>query len=96
MKTQQKQIDPRKRRLKLINHFFLLTATLFVIHQNVLRPAAPAVEVPVIAQAIQFQPQTPPPGFDPEDSGSEQIDLSVRPEERLYSPRIESSPPVRD
>lgn len=96
MKTQQKQIDPRKRRLKLANHFFLLTATLFVIHQNVFRPAPPAVEVPVIAQAIQYQPQTPPPGFDPEDSGSEQVDLSVRPEERLYSPRVERVTPVRD
>jgi len=96
MKTRQHQIDPRKRQLKLANHFFLATAVLFVIHQNVFRPAPLVVEVPVIAQAIQYQPQTPPPGFDPEDSGSEQVDLSVRPEERLYSPRIENSPIVRD
>lgn len=96
MKIQQKQIDPRKRRLKMVNHFFLVTAVLFVIHQNVFRPAAPVVEVPMIAQAIQYQPQTPPPAFDPEQMGGEELDLSVRPEERLYSPRIERVTPVRD
>ncbi|MDX5364509.1 MAG: hypothetical protein LPJ91_10180 [Pseudazoarcus pumilus] len=85
MKIQQKQIDPRIRRLRIANHFFLLTATLFVIHQNVFRPAPPVVEVPVLAQAIQYQPQTPPPGFDPEQTGNEELDLSVRPEERPYS-----------
>ena len=87
MKTQQKQIDPRKSRLKLANHFFLATAVLFVIHQNVFRPAPLAAEVSVIAQAIQYQPQTPPPGFDPEQMGNEELDLSVRPEERQYSMR---------
>lgn len=89
MKIQQKQIDPRKNRLKLANHFFLATAVLFVIHQNVFRPAPPAAEVPVIAQAIQYQPQTPPPGFDPEQMGNEDLDLSVRPEERPYSMQFE-------
>lgn len=89
MKIQQKQIDPRKSRLKLANHFFLATAVLFVIHQNVFRPAPPAAEAPMIAQAIQYQPQTPPPGFDPEQTGNEELDLSVRPEERPYSTRSE-------
>lgn len=85
MKIQQKQIDPRKSRLKRANHFFLITAALFVIHQNVFRPAPPAAEVPVVAQAIQYQPHTPPPGFDPEQTSNEELDLSVRPEERPYS-----------
>ncbi|MDX5409358.1 MAG: hypothetical protein LPJ94_03935 [Thauera sp.] len=96
MKAQQKQIDPRKRRLKLVNHFFLLTAVLFVVYQNVMRPAPAVVEVPVVAQAIQYQPQTPPPGMDPDQLNNEEVDLSVRPEERLYSPRIERVMPVRD
>lgn len=94
MNVQPKQIDPRKRRLKLVNHFFLVTAVLFVIHQNVFRPAPPVMEVPLIAQAVQYQPQTPPPAFDPEQTtGGEELDLSVRPEERLYSPRVA---PIRD
>ena len=96
MKVQQKQIDPRKRRLRLVNHFFLLTAALFVVYQNVMRPASPVVEVPIAAQAIQYQPQTPPPGIDPEQTGNEELDLSVRPEERLYSPRVERVMPARD
>lgn len=96
MKTQPKQIDLRKRRLKLLNHFFLFTAVMFVVYQNVLRPAPPPVEAPIAAQAIQFQPQTPPPGIDPEDAASDEIDLSVRPEERLYSPRLERVAPIRE
>lgn len=96
MKVQQQQIDPRKRRLKRMNHFFLFSAALFVVYQNVLRPAPPVVEVPIVAQAIQYQPQTPPPGLDPEQLGNEELDLSVRPEERLYSPRIERVTPARD
>jgi hypothetical protein len=96
MNVQHKQIDPRKRRLKLLNHFFLFTALLFVVYQNVLRPAPPAVEVPIIAQAIQFQPQTPPPGIDPEQTANDELDLSVRPEERLYSPQLERVAPIRD
>ena len=96
MKVQQKQIDPRKRRLRLVNHFFLLTAVVFVVYQNVMRPAPAVVEVPVAAQAIQYQPQTPPPGIDPEQIGNEELDLSVRPEERLYSPRLERAMPARD
>lgn len=95
MKNQSKQIDPRKRRLRIANHFFLATAALFVIHQNVFRPAPEPVEVPVIAQAVRLQPQLPPPGFDPDQSYGEGPDLSVRPEERLYSPRIERVPAQR-
>lgn len=96
MQTRDKKLDPRRRRLRLANHFFLLTAVAFVVHQNVLRPAPPPVEVPVITQAVQYQPQTPPPGFDPEQTSNEEIDLSVRPEERMYSPRFERIPAVRD
>jgi hypothetical protein len=96
MKTRDEQLDPRQRRLRLTNHFFLLTAAMFVIHQNAIRPAPPLVEVPVIAQAVQYQPQTPPPGFDPEQMTQDEIDLSIRPEERLYSPRVERAPITRE
>lgn len=97
IKTQQNQPNPRKRRLILANAFFLTTAALFVIHQNVTRPAPPPpVEVPVISQSVQYQPQVPPPGFDPEQINAEEIDLSIRPEERLYSPRVERIPAARD
>lgn len=95
MKTHQPKLDLRKRRLMLANAFFFATAVLFVIYQNVFRPAPPAVEVPMIAQTVQHQPQTPPPGFDPDQLGPEEMDLSVRPEERMYSPRVERVP-VRD
>lgn len=96
MQTRDTKLDPRKRRLRLLNHFFLLTAVAFVVHQNVFRPAPPPVEVPAITQAVQYQPQTPPPGFDPDQLSNEEIDLSVRPEERMSSPRVERQPPSRD
>lgn len=94
----ERSLDTRKRRLRLTNHFFLLTAVLFVIHQNVFRDEVPAVEVPIVAQALNAQPQLPPPGVDPEDVSHEEVDLSQRPDERLVSPRFARSgePATRD
>ncbi|HLW04833.1 MAG TPA: hypothetical protein VKY38_04555 [Azoarcus sp.] len=96
MKIREYKLDSRKRRLRRLNHFFLASAALFLAYQNLIRPMlAPQpepVQVPIATQAAQHQPQTPPPGVDPEEWSGEEVDLSVRPEERLYSPRVEYAP----
>ena len=74
------------RRLKWVNHFFFATAVLFVIHQNALHPERASVEAPIVAQALQFQPQTPPPALDLDQLSNEEIDLTIRPEQRLERP----------
>lgn len=77
-------LDPRKRR-SLANHlFFASAACLFVIHQHVLKPEAVAETAPFVAQALNAQPRTPPPGYDPDQMSGEEyeLDLSIRPEGR--------------
>lgn len=69
-----KSLD-RTERLQVLNHAFFITAFLFVAHQNVLTPEQVNAEVPMIAQALQLQPRTPPPGYDPEQTSSEELDL---------------------
>ena len=96
MKIREYKLDSRKQRLRRFNHFFLATAALFLAYQNLIRPMLEPkpepVQVPIATQAAQHQPQTPPPGVDPEEWSPEEIDLSARPEERLYSPRVEYAP----
>lgn len=74
------QIQDRRELAQAANHLFFMTAFLFVAHQNVLHPDKPYAEVPMIAQALHFQPRTPPPGFDPDQVINEDIDWSIRPE----------------
>lgn len=62
------------------NHLFFITAMLFVAHQNMLHPAPLRSEVPMIAQALNLQPRTPPPTIDPDQVSGEEVDLSIRPE----------------
>lgn len=69
-----KSLD-RNERLQVLNHAFFITAFLFVAHQNVLTPQQVNAEAPMIAQALQLQPRTPPPGYDPEQMNSEEFDL---------------------
>lgn len=56
---------------QIANHLFFIVALLFVAHQNALHAEAPAQHTAFIAQAINLQPRTPPPGFDPEQVSSE-------------------------
>lgn len=66
----------RRAKLKLANHvFFATAASLFVAHQTVLNPEEKAVEVPVVAQALNYQPQIPPPGVDPDQLTVDEIDF---------------------
>lgn len=74
------QIRDKRELAQVANHLFFITAFLFVAHQNTLHPAETRVEVPMIAQALNFQPRTPPPGFDPDQVMNEEIDWSIRPE----------------
>lgn len=74
-----KQLD-KTELLQIGNHLFFITAMLFVMHQNTLHPAPAYSEVPMIAQALNMQPHTPPPTYDPEQMSGEEIDLSIRPE----------------
>lgn len=76
----QTLIRDRRELAKVANHLFFITAFLFVAHHNTLHPAQPHVEVVMIAQALNFQPRTPPPGFDPDQVMQEEIDWSIRPE----------------
>jgi len=95
MKIRERKLGGRKRRLRLLNHFFLATAVLFVVYLNLIRPAfEPKLEpaAPVLVQAVQHQPRTPPPGVDPDQLSQDEIDLSVRPEARMVSPRFEAMP----
>lgn len=92
---QLKTLD-KKTRLKIANHFFLATAALFVMHQNVFAPDAAQAQVPFVAQAMNAQPQTPPPAFDPDQMSIDEADLSIRPDERQYSPAIARSVIVVD
>lgn len=96
MKIRERKLDSRKRPLRRLNHFFLATAALFLAYQNLIRPMLEPkpepVQVPIATQAIQHQPKTPPPGVDPDQLSPEDADLSIRPEERLYSPRVEYAP----
>lgn len=56
---------------QIANHLFFIVALLFVAHQNALHAEAPTQHTAFIAQAINLQPRTPPPGFDPEQVSSE-------------------------
>ncbi len=87
-----KTLDTRER-LQVLNHLFFITAFLFVAHQNVLqaRPA-PAIEAPLIAQALNYQPRTPPPGMDVDQMSGEELDLSVRPD--MFSHELRIEPPT--
>ncbi|MGL1832211.1 hypothetical protein ACKVEX_01245 [Rhodocyclaceae bacterium SMB388] len=76
-----KSLD-RTERLQVLNHAFFITAFLFVAHQNVLTPQQVNAEVPMIAQALQMQPHTPPPGYDPDQMSSEELDLRDLPDLR--------------
>lgn len=74
------RIRDKRELAQVANHLFFITAFLFVAHQNALHPAETRAEVPMIAQALHFQPRLPPPGFDPEQMSNEEIDWSIRPE----------------
>jgi hypothetical protein len=74
------RIRDKRELAQVANHLFFITAFLFVAHQNSLHPAQMRVEAPMIAQALNFQPRTPPPGFDPDQVMNEEIDWSIRPE----------------
>jgi len=69
--------------LQIGNHLFFITAMLFVAHQNMLHPAPVRSEVPMIAQALNMQPRTPPPAYDPDQMSGEEIDFSIRPESSI-------------
>lgn len=66
--------------MQLANHVFFITAFLFVAHQNTLHPEPVRTEVPMIAQALHFQPRTPPPAYDADQLTNDEVDWSIRPE----------------
>ncbi len=85
LKTSRFAIRDKRELLQVANHLSFMTIFLFmVMHQNALHPEQRHAEVPMIAQALHLQPHTPPPGMDPEQVSSEEIDLSVRPEMRPH------------
>lgn len=83
LKSTRFQIRDKRELLQSANHLFFMTGFMFMaIHQNVLHPEKAHVEVPMVAQALHFQPRMPPPGMDPEQINNEEIDWSARPEMR--------------
>lgn len=68
----------RRARIKFANHvFFVSAAVLFVVQQVVLEDEQRVVEVPVVAQALHYQPMIPPPGFDPDQLSVDEVDYAV-------------------
>lgn len=80
MKIQRPRTLERNERLQIANHVIFMGGLLFIAHQNMLHPAPARTEVPIVAQALNAQPRTPPPAFDPEQVSVEEIDPSAAPE----------------
>lgn len=76
MDIHQTRRAPRSDVLQLANHFFFITALAFVAHQNALHDEGRQAQPLFVAQAVSFQPQTPPPAFDPEEMSVEELDMA--------------------
>jgi hypothetical protein len=70
------RIKSRQELLEVANHGFLMIAMLFVLIMN-LTETPPTLQAPMVAQALQFQPRTPPPVMDPDHIDSVMEDLQV-------------------
>lgn len=68
----------RRARIKFANHvFFVSAAALFVVQQVAVEADQRAAELPMIAQALHYQPMIPPPGFDPDQLSVDEVDPAV-------------------
>ncbi|PKO56582.1 MAG: hypothetical protein CVU28_02440 [Betaproteobacteria bacterium HGW-Betaproteobacteria-21] len=80
MNIDKRQLPQRSELLQVANHFFFATALLFVAHQNMLHGDTGRTQPLFVAQASSLQPQTPPPGFDPDEMSVEEVDLPGSPD----------------
>ncbi|HRP24979.1 hypothetical protein [Thauera sp.] len=62
--------------LQIANHVFFMTALLFVAHQNALNADVLRSQTVFVAQALNLQPRTPPPGFDPDEMTLDALDVA--------------------
>lgn len=62
--------------LQIANHVFFMTALLFVAHQNALNADVLRSQTVFVAQALNLQPRTPPPGFDPDEMSLDALDAA--------------------
>ncbi len=69
--------------LQTANHLFFIVALLFVAQQNALTAEAARSQAPFIAQALNLQPRTPPPAYDPDQLSVDELDaVSTREAQR--------------
>lgn len=60
--------------MRLLNHLMFATLALFMIQQQLVVPGPAMSSGPWVAQALHFQPRTPPPTLDPEQLSMEDAD----------------------
>lgn len=76
MITSRQSSGERTDLLQLANHVFFMTALLFVAHQNALTTDVVRSQTAFVAQALNLQPRTPPPGFDPDEMVLDGLDTA--------------------
>jgi hypothetical protein len=62
--------------LQIANHVFFMSALLFIAHQNALNTDVVRSQTAFVAQALNLQPRTPPPGFDPDEMALDGLDIA--------------------
>jgi hypothetical protein len=74
------RIESQRELVEIANHGFLTIAMLFVLIMN-MTEAPRTSQIPMVAQALHFQPRMPPPGMDPDhiDSTLEELQIDTHP-----------------
>ena len=57
----------------VMNHLMFVTLAFFMIQQQLIAPSPAMSSGPWVAQALHYQPRTPPPMLDPEEIYTEEM-----------------------